>query len=81
MQHEQREEALVDAVRLARRDVTLARVLPVALSKQWKTLDRNRLKKAAVRAREKHAVGFFLALTAELENNPVNQRSSRVFVS
>jgi hypothetical protein len=70
VQHEQREEALVDAVRLARRDVTLARVLPVALSVQWKTLDRSRLKKAAVRAREKHALGFLLALTAELENNP-----------
>jgi len=63
---DQREEALVDAVRLARRDATLARVLPVALAAQWKTLDRDRLERSAVRAKEKHTVGFFLALTAEL---------------
>jgi hypothetical protein len=76
---EQREDALVDAVRLARRDVTLARVLPVALSMQWKTLDRNRLKRAAVRAREKHALGFFLALTAELEDNDLLRRWAEGF--
>jgi hypothetical protein len=45
-------------------------VLPVALAAQWKTLDRARLKKAAVRAREKHALGFFLALTAKLQRDP-----------
>lgn len=64
-----REGALVDAVRLARRDATLARVLPVAFAAQWQTLDRDRLEAAAVHAGAKHAVGFFLALTAELEGN------------
>ncbi len=67
---DEREAALVDAVRLARRDATLARVLPVAIAAQWETLDRGRLKTAAVRACEKHAVGFFLSLTADLLGNP-----------
>ena len=66
---DEREAALVDAVRLARRDATLARALPVALAEQWQTLDRDRLKTAAVRSREKHALGFFLSLTAELLGN------------
>jgi DNA-binding transcriptional ArsR family regulator len=66
---EEREQVLVEAVRLARRDATLARVLPVVLAAQFDKLDRNRLEAAAVRAHEKHALGFFLALTAELQGN------------
>lgn len=66
---DERERALVDAVQLSRRDATLARALPVALAAQWTTLDRGRLETAAVRARAKHALGFFLALTAELEGS------------
>lgn len=63
---EEREEALVDGVRLAHRDATLARVLPVVFWRQWRHLDRKRLKETARRAREKHAVGFVAALTAKL---------------
>jgi hypothetical protein len=63
---EQREQVLVDAVRLSRRDATLARTLPVLVWRQHRDLDRVRLHEAAHKARQKHAVGFFLALTAEL---------------
>jgi hypothetical protein len=76
---DERENALVDAVRLARRDATLARVLPVAMAAQWKTLDRDRLEAAAVRARQKHALGFFLALTAELQGNRALRRWAERF--
>ena len=74
-----REEALVEAVRLARRDATLARVLPVALARQWKTLHHERLKDVAVRSRAKHALGFFLALTAELSGDKALRQSAETF--
>jgi hypothetical protein len=61
-----REQVLVDAVRLSRRDATLARTIPVLIWRQRRSLDRARLHAAAHKARQKHAVGFFLALTAEL---------------
>ena len=61
-----REQAVVEAVRLARRDATLARVMPVLLWRQRDKLDLERLRAAALRAHEKHALGFLVALTAEL---------------
>jgi hypothetical protein len=62
----EREQVVVDAVRLARRDATLARVMPVLLWHQRDMLDRPRLEATASRAHEKHALGFLVALTAEL---------------
>jgi len=64
-----REQVIVDAVRLARRDATLARVLPIVLWRQWNKLDRKQLKARALRAREKHALGFLVALTSELSGD------------
>lgn len=64
-----REQVLVDGVQLAHRDPTLARVLPVVLSEQWTHVDRKRLKETAQRAREKHSLGFFAALTGELSGD------------
>jgi hypothetical protein len=63
---EDREQAVVDAVRLSRRDATLARALPVLMWQQRRNLNRARLHDRAHKARQKHVVGFFLALTAEL---------------
>jgi len=67
---EEREQVVVDAVRLSRRDATLARVLPVVLWRQRHRLDRKHLKELARRAHEKHALGFLVALTAELSGDP-----------
>lgn len=61
-----REQAVVDAVALARRDATLARVLPVMLWLQRDHLDREQLEIRARAARQKHVLGFLLHLTAEL---------------
>jgi hypothetical protein len=66
---DQREGAVVDAVRLARRDATLARVMPVLLWRQRSLLDRARLEEAATHGREKHALGFLLALTAAISGD------------
>lgn len=76
---EQREEALVDAVKLAHRDATLARALPIAIAAQWTQLDRVRLKAVATRSKEKHALGFFLALTSVLADDESLERSSAGF--
>jgi Fe2+ or Zn2+ uptake regulation protein len=65
-----REQAVVEVVRLARRDATLARTLPVLLWQQRNALDRDRLRLHAQKARQKHALGFLLALTAELAGEP-----------
>jgi DNA-binding transcriptional ArsR family regulator len=66
----EREQVVVDAVRLARRDATFARVMPVMLWTQRDMLDRERLLAAALRAHEKHALGFLVALTAEIAGDP-----------
>lgn len=60
------ERTLSEGVRLARRDATVARILPLCFAKARPRLDRDRLLLAAKRVCEKQAVGFFLALTAEL---------------
>jgi hypothetical protein len=70
---DEREQAIVDAVRLAHRDATLARALPVLLAGQWPRLEPSRLAVTAARSREKHALGFFRALRGELTNAPALQ--------
>ena len=60
------EEVVLDALELARRDATVARVLPVLL---WKHKDELRWKalfKGVKGAESKHVLGFFLALTTLL---------------
>jgi hypothetical protein len=66
----EREQVVVDAVRLARRDATFARVMPVMLWNQRDRLDRQRLRARALLAHERHALGFLVALTAELAGDP-----------
>jgi hypothetical protein len=60
------EVTLAEAARLARRDATLARALPVALWRQREAIDWDRLRHEARRVGEKHALGFFVELTGEL---------------
>ena len=63
------EGTLADGVHLAHRDPTVARVLPLCLSKVRPRLDPERLLQAAIRVREKQAVGFFLDLTGQLTDD------------
>lgn len=64
------EVTLAEGARLARRDATIARVLPVVLWRQREQLDWDRLRHEARRVGEKHAVGLMLELTAELAGEP-----------
>jgi hypothetical protein len=73
------EEALVAGVELARRDPTVATVLPVVFWKQRGELDRERLEAVARKAKEKHAVGFVLALTGELSGDRKLSRLAEQF--
>jgi hypothetical protein len=60
------EVTLAEGARLARRDATVARALPVAIWKQRETIDWDRLRDEARRVGEKHALGLLIELTAEL---------------
>jgi len=60
------EVTIAEGARLARRDATLARALPVVLWRQREHLDWDRLRHEGRRVGEKHALGFFVELTAEL---------------
>jgi hypothetical protein len=71
---DEREQALVDGVQLAHRDATLTRVFPIVLWRQWKHVDRNRLKETARRARVKHSLGFLAALTGQLSGDRALQQ-------
>jgi hypothetical protein len=59
-------EVLVEGVRLARRDPTVARALPLGFWKQRGQLDADDLLEHVSRPEEKHALGFFLELTGQL---------------
>lgn len=76
---ETREAILVDGVRLAMRDPTVARVLAIAFWRLHDSLDFERLEAAARHARLRHAVGFFLALTAELAGDATLANRARRF--
>jgi hypothetical protein len=56
------EEVLGEAVKLSRRDATVARVLPVLLWRRRKDLNWERLVQEATRRDERHALGYFLEL-------------------
>jgi hypothetical protein len=60
------ERVIVAALRLARKDPTVALVLPVVIWRQRHRLDLKRLARAAVEHRERRALGFFLELTGWL---------------
>jgi hypothetical protein len=60
------ELVIAEGARLARRDATLARALPVVIWRQREHLDWDRLRHEGRRVGEKHALGFFVELTGEL---------------
>lgn len=64
------ESVLVRGVRASHRDPRLARTLPLCFWRQRNTVDVDRLLATAKELREKHAVGFFLDLTATLSREP-----------
>lgn len=60
------EAVLVAGVELARRDATVARVLPVVFWRVRDAVDRDRLEEVARARHQKQAVGFMVALAAKL---------------
>lgn len=63
-------EALVAAgCKLAREDASVARALPVFLFAHRDELDVNKLETESKKLGQKHAMGFFLALTSELSGD------------
>lgn len=63
------ESVLVQGVKLARTDASVARSLPVLIWKNRGRLDPERLRGLSQDQGDKHAVGFFLALTGTLAND------------
>jgi len=63
------ETVLAEGARLARRDPTLARALPLCFWLARDTLQWRHLLDALDNAEEKHVMGFFLDLTAELSGD------------
>ena len=64
------EEVVAEALSLAHRDATVARVLPLVLWRQRSQLDFARLLSAATRRDERQALGYFLELAGRLGNEP-----------
>ncbi len=62
----ERAATLLEGVRLARRDPSVARGLPVCVWKLRDELNGRALEALTPRAEEKHALGFYLELTGEL---------------
>lgn len=73
------ESTLVGGVKLARRDPTVARVLPVAFWKQRDRVDPERLAQAVREKGERQATGFVLALTSKLSGDRRFARWSPAF--
>jgi hypothetical protein len=63
------EETLFEGLKLARKDATVARVLPVALYLNLEKLNLGKLVELATFAGEKRTLGFYLELTGLLSNN------------
>jgi hypothetical protein len=63
------EETVVRGVHLAHSDPDVARTLPVCLFRQRDALDPMRLQAQAKHFGEKHSLGFFLDLTAQLSGD------------
>jgi hypothetical protein len=62
------EEVMAEALSLAHRDPTVARVLPLVLWRQRDHLDFDRLRREATRRNEGQALGCFLELAGRLGN-------------
>lgn len=60
------EETLAGALKLARKNATVARILPQVLFKNWNDIDFEKLKALAVKIGEGKTLGFFMELTAVL---------------
>ncbi len=73
------EQALVAATELAHRDATVARALPVCFWLNRDKINGVRLEREASLRREKHSVGFFLALTAALGNDASMRKQAERF--
>jgi len=73
------EKALPRALRLARADATLLRVLPLVLARNSTGLDSAELKKAAQLSAQEAALGFLLELTADLAGKPSLGRLATLF--
>jgi hypothetical protein len=63
------EETLVAGAKLARRDATVARVMPLCLWHERSNVDWKRLLTSVYGADDKHTLGFFLELTTELSGD------------
>ena len=64
------EETVAQGLRLTHRSPTLARAYPVLLARNRNRLNLERLSQLAGANNQKHTLGFFLELTALLENDP-----------
>jgi hypothetical protein len=62
-------DTIVAGVRLARKDPTVARVMPLVLWQQRRNIDPDRLERVARHARQKHALGFLVAVTARIKRS------------
>lgn len=73
------EETLVRASLHAKRDPSVARTLPLALVRNFESLDQDLLKYWATRLGAKQEFGMFLELSASLANLPKLKKLSRRF--
>lgn len=71
------EETFAEAMKLAHRNPTVARVLPVALALHGGRLNQERLSFLAKRSKEHMTLGFFLELTGELSGQKELTRWAR----
>jgi hypothetical protein len=71
------EEVLAEALELAHRDATVARVLPLVLWRQRERLDLDRLVRQASRRDERSALGYFLELAGQLGGDVRLVRAAR----
>jgi hypothetical protein len=68
------EEALVERFVLSHGDEAIALSVPGALWRQRDELDYGRLRRAATRRNEQHALGFYLQLTSQISGDPSFRR-------
>tara|TARA_R110002073_G_scaffold320759_1_gene496324 strand:+ start:30035 stop:30784 length:750 start_codon:yes stop_codon:yes gene_type:complete len=73
------EEVLVEGLRLARKDPTVARSLPLGFWAQRDQFDVAKLQLLVKRPEEKHALGFYLDLTGKLGGDRSLRKSSKLF--
>jgi hypothetical protein len=72
-------EVLALGLRLARKDPTLARALPLGVWAQRDSLDLSALQQLVKRPEEKHTLGFYLELTGQLGGDRKLRKISELF--